>query len=316
MQASTLLPSVSLRPINTGGLRRRVGTLAPLLLAAVTVSSQTGASSADLSQYRNKNRLLFVFAPSDKDTRYAQQFSKFAGRADGFKERDLVRFDVFESGTSRRDGITLSAGERDALRQRFAITKGQFRMLLIGKDGHTAYSASRPIAASQLFGLIDSMPMRRDEMQRQGKTVSSKTALNERNNLNKPNKNLTPAQVVKIQMEALQHNDAPHRDAGIETTFAFASPENKQATGPLEHFITIVKAPAYLPMLNCKSITYDAITVDGDEAKQRVHIVAADGTAITYMFMLSRQTDGPYTGCWMNDGCVREEAVAPDPREI
>ena len=34
------------------------------------------------------------------------------------------------------------------------------------------------------------------------------------------------------------------------------------------------------------------------------------------MFLLSRQTDEPYTGCWMNDGCVREEAVAPDPREI
>ena len=105
MQASTLLASGSLRPINPGGMRRRVGTLAPLLLAAVAVSSQTGASSPDLSQYRNKNRLLFVFAPNDKDTRYTQQFSKFAGKADGFKERDLVRFDVFENGTSRRDGI-------------------------------------------------------------------------------------------------------------------------------------------------------------------------------------------------------------------
>ena len=168
-------------------------------------------------------------------------------------------------------------------------------------------------------------------MRRQGKTISSKATeqtqasvkevkgnaggLNNLNKLNKPNKNLAPAQVVKIQMEALQHNDAPHPNAGIETTFAFASPENKQATGPLEHFITIVKAPAYLPMLNCKSVTYDPIMVDGETAKQRVHIVAADGTSITYLFMLSRQTDGPFAGCWMNDGCVREEAAAPDPRE-
>ena len=154
MQASTLLVPTSLRQINRNGLRRRMGTLIPLLLAAVAVSGQTGASSADLSQYRNKNRLLFVFAPNDRDTRYTQQFSKLAGKADGLKERDLVRFDVFEHGVSRRDGLALSSGEGEALRQRFAIAKGQFKTLLVGKDGHTAYSANRPIAASQLFGLI------------------------------------------------------------------------------------------------------------------------------------------------------------------
>ena len=167
MQAST--SSVS-------ALRRRVGTLTPLLLAAAVVSSQAGTSPTDLSQYHNRNRLLFVFAPNDKDTRYMQQFSRFAGKADGFKERDLIRFDIFEKGASRRDGTALSPGEGDALRQRFAIAKGQFRTLLVGKDGHTAYSASRPISASQLFGLIDSMPMRRDEMRRQGKAVSTKAS--------------------------------------------------------------------------------------------------------------------------------------------
>jgi len=124
----------------------------------------------------------------------------------------------------------------------------------------------------------------------------------------RPDKRLTPDQVVKFQMEALQHNDVPKPDSGIATTFAFASPQNRLATGPLDHFTQIVKAPAYLPMLNCKKITYDPIMIEDESAQQRVHIIAADGSRIAYIFMLSRQKDGPYAGCWMNDGCVREDS--------
>ncbi len=124
----------------------------------------------------------------------------------------------------------------------------------------------------------------------------------------RPNRQLRPDQVVKIQMSALQHNDVPKPDTGITTTFAFASPQNRLATGPLSHFTEIVKAPAYFPMLNCKTVTYELISINGDTAQQRVHIVSANGERITYVFMLSRQQDGVYAGCWMNDGCVRDDA--------
>ena len=130
----------------------------------------------------------------------------------------------------------------------------------------------------------------------------------------RPDKRLTPDQVVKIQMEALQHNDVPKPDSGIATTFAFASPQNKSVTGPLDHFALIVKGPAYLPMLNCRKITYDKVVIDGDTARQRVHIVAADNTRITYVFELSLQKDGAYAGCWMNDGCIRDDSEADSHR--
>jgi hypothetical protein len=126
----------------------------------------------------------------------------------------------------------------------------------------------------------------------------------------RPDKRLTPDQVVRFQMQALQHNDVPRPDNGIATTFAFASPQNRLATGPIEHFTQIVKSPAYFPMLNCRKVTYDPVVIDGDTARQRVHIVGADGSRISYTFILSRQKDGPYAGCWMNDGCVRDDADA------
>jgi hypothetical protein len=130
----------------------------------------------------------------------------------------------------------------------------------------------------------------------------------------RPDKSLTPDQVVRIQMEALQHNDVPKPDNGIAVTFAFASPQNTRVTGPLAHFTEIVKAPAYLPMLNCKKVTYDKIVIEGDTAQQRVRVIGADGTRIHYIFMLSRQKDGPFAGCWMNDGCVRDDSDAESHR--
>lgn len=299
------MPTPALLPV----LRHRTqAILTPLLLTAVAVGAHADTPGADLTRYRDKNRLLLLFAPSATDSRYLQQAQRFAGKEqeEGLKERDLLRFNVFERGTSRRGGIDLSVREADALRQRFDIHKGQFKVVLVGKDGNTAYSASAPISASQLFGLIDAMPMRRDEMRRQTKAVPQGL---------QPDKRYAPADVVKIQMEALQHNDMPKPDAGIATVFAFASPGNREYTGPLAHFIQIVRAPAYLPMLNCKSITYDTIVMSekGDAAKQRVHIVAADGTHIAYLFLLSLQTEGQYAGCWMNDGCIRDTAPVAKP---
>ncbi len=313
-----------------------------VLGSGLDVQAQTGRDT--LQAYRNRNRVLLVFARGREDARYQRQFSLLKTQTAGLNERELTLIYALGDGKGQSIGTHIEgSGDAPDLRRRFAVTPGQFKVVLIGKDGHTAYTSDHPISSEQLFGLIDAMPMRRAEMRQRaskmggkdavevsssapdsdaktgavsarnksGKTASNKTPSNKTTlNKNLPNKNLTPAQVVRTQMEALQHNDTPHRDAGIETTFAFASPDNKQATGPLDHFIGIVKAPAYLPMLNCKSIAYDPIAIEGDTAKQRVHIVGADGTRGVYVFLLSRQTDGPFAGCWMNDGCIREE---PEP---
>ncbi len=138
-----------------------------------------------------------------------------------------------------------------------------------------------------------------------------------------PGPELSPDQVVKTVMEAMQQND--DHDSGIETAFRFASPGNHEATGPLERFIPMVKSPAYSPMLNFKSIEYGPLQQDGDQAKQGIRIVASDGTKVTYLFILSKQVDAPFKDCWMTDGVVRlrepgdpgnRQPVAPGPAPV
>src|SRR4051812_33213541 len=69
-----------------------------------------------------------------------------------------------------------------------------------------------------------------------------------------PSPDLAPQDVVKTVMDALRNND--EKDTGIRITFSFASPGNREFTGPIDRFIAMVKDPAYAPMLNHKSAEY------------------------------------------------------------
>lgn len=121
-----------------------------------------------------------------------------------------------------------------------------------------------------------------------------------------PSPALSPAEVVRLQVEALQHNDDPYPNAGIETAFVFASPSNRAATGPLPRFGAMVRGPVYGDMLDFESAEFGDIVVEGPLAAQRVTLLHADGRRVTYVFSLSRQEGGRYDGCWMTDGVARQ----------
>ena len=66
----------------------------------------------------------------------------------------------------------------------------------------------------------------------------------------KPNNELKPFDVVKIQLSALKNNNKPYKNAGIEQTWEFAHPSNKRFTGPLSRFIQLLNDEGYNILLN------------------------------------------------------------------
>jgi hypothetical protein len=54
-----------------------------------------------------------------------------------------------------------------------------------------------------------------------------------------PRPKFTSDKVVRIQLVALANNDRLYQDAGIEISFRFTSPTNKQTTGPQNRFIRL-----------------------------------------------------------------------------
>ena len=113
-----------------------------------------------------------------------------------------------------------------------------------------------------------------------------------------------PGRVVEIQVAALADNDDPVSDAGIKTAYNFASPANRRATGPLDRFVGMVRGPRYAPMIDHVEATSGPVERDGDTAEQRVTLTGPDGRTVTYLFGLSRASDGPYEGCWLTDSVL------------
>ena len=111
-----------------------------------------------------------------------------------------------------------------------------------------------------------------------------------------------PADVVRIQVQALANNDAPYRNAGIEVAFRFASPANKRFTGPLWRFIRMLYTPTYRPFLRHRVAHFGQIDIQGSEATQTVILTTANGQRVGYVFRLSKQRGAPCKACWMTDG--------------
>ena len=124
-----------------------------------------------------------------------------------------------------------------------------------------------------------------------------------------PDPSLSPRDVVSIQIEALQQNDTPYQDRGIEVTFNFASPTNKRVTGPLKRFTLMVHNPTYGPMIDRRSAKYENLKVEGDIARIDVILISDEGEYVGYRFILSRQHGNNYDGSWMTDAVMRFDIV-------
>lgn len=129
-----------------------------------------------------------------------------------------------------------------------------------------------------------------------------------------PSASLTPAEVVAAQLDALKGNDSSNQDAGIRITFGFASPQNQSATGPVEHFIELVRNPVYSALLNHRAARLSEMMVVEDSARQKVTLTDRDGRPATFVFILSKQAGPPCDGCWMTDAVIRSENHVPTPR--
>jgi len=118
----------------------------------------------NLDQYRLKNRLVLIFAPSSVDASYLKQKKELGGKAYELEDRDIIIVELLESGKSTIGKLPLTNEQQSYLRKEFEIPDDDFTFLLIGKDGTAKLRSTETVSTDNLFALIDSMPMRREEM--------------------------------------------------------------------------------------------------------------------------------------------------------
>jgi len=125
-----------------------------------------------------------------------------------------------------------------------------------------------------------------------------------------PHPSLSPLDVVKIVMNALQKNDEPSKNRGIAVTYNFTSPANKNVTGPIDRFVNMVTGPVYGKMVDHLGAVYEKIKLKGNSASIDVIIKVASGKFVGFRFLLTKQRDNEFEGTWMTDSVVPIEVIS------
>ena len=116
----------------------------------------------------------------------------------------------------------------------------------------------------------------------------------------KPNKDILPSEVVKIQLIGLQNNDTYFKDGGIEQTWNFAHPNNKRVTGPLDNFKRMIKSDSYQMMINHLSHTITEVGSSDKWAQFEVIILDKNKIYHKFNWQVEKYTvDGTLKDCWM-----------------
>ena len=116
----------------------------------------------------------------------------------------------------------------------------------------------------------------------------------------KPNISLKPFDVLMIQLNSLQNNNVPYKDAGIEQTWEFAHPDNKKMTGPLEKFKQMIYSKSYEILISHENKEITILNETSNKSVYKVYILSKDKKKYYYIWQIEKvMLDGDLKNCWM-----------------
>ena len=136
-----------------------------LIFVSLSVWPTMEALSMDLTQFQWKNRLLFIFAEDDSHPFFTDLQRQIVAQKADVDNRELIVFELPAHSPARINTIPLDRKDADSIRKHFAISGDTLTLILVGKDGGIKLKSSNQVKLSEVFKLIDSMPMRQREMQ-------------------------------------------------------------------------------------------------------------------------------------------------------
>jgi hypothetical protein len=134
-------------------------------------TSACPAQPATLRAMRDCYRPLLVFAPALNSPQLLEQFDQLKLSVADMKSRAMLYVPIVPEGHNQPIPGTkvptgrLSEDELAAVRHRFKVEPADFLVVLIGKDGREKLNSPTSVTMDRLKRLIDSMPMRKSEIQ-------------------------------------------------------------------------------------------------------------------------------------------------------
>lgn len=145
-------------------IRTFIATIVSILISSSgTASAKNGV---ELGDYLWKKRPLLLFAPSPNSPVYRPVPDSLSAHLEQIHDRHMVIIEVFQNGLVRIDGKSDSRHTAESFRQQFSAKKGELTAILVGKDGGLKLRQKGSLDLGEIFSLIDTMPMRQQEMRK------------------------------------------------------------------------------------------------------------------------------------------------------
>lgn len=142
-------------------MRKAALVAAALMFGLPTASIQ--ATEDPMAQYLWSDRPILVFAPSTYDTRLLEQIGRFSMHRKEYRDRHIKVLQI--AGVSMRSNGR-PVPHAPAMRERYGVSMDEFVVILVGKDGGEKLRVSSVTDPRVFYDLIDTMPMRQQEMSR------------------------------------------------------------------------------------------------------------------------------------------------------
>lgn len=131
------------------------------LLAAAMTGALESARATPFADKRRQRRLFLIFAPSAEHEGFKQMRPQTRTPKFGARDLDLVEVTGDEV---RVDREPVAAPTATDLRRACGVARGSFAVRLVGKDGTVKLARGGAVPHTEVYDLIDTMPMRQQEM--------------------------------------------------------------------------------------------------------------------------------------------------------
>ena len=129
------------------------------LLSITTMNAQS------LTDHQWENRIIILLIDDVDSALYQEQVEQFKAVAKQMTERKLIVYHV--TPKMYQTGIqTLTTPQSTQLYQQYKKSDASFEVLLIGLDGGIKFQRNTLLPCTELFAIIDVMPMRKAELKR------------------------------------------------------------------------------------------------------------------------------------------------------
>ena len=158
----------------SGGTLRCWQALLTYVALAISLSIM---NAKNLDELRWNERVVIIYAPKGSEKQLGRQEALLRLHNVELTERDITQLVVRTPAESSAAADQLRGGgtpaENAEIVKRFKLSGAGFTVLLIGKDGGEKLRSHEIVSPETLCQLIDSMPMRQEEM-REEATASKK----------------------------------------------------------------------------------------------------------------------------------------------